>query len=341
MIELRLTHKELNCFFRIYNQPSPYFTNLLSQHIMLQFVQIYIGASQHSCTTLCLPCLSDSLLILALPICFLQIWRYMNEEVYLLEEQKVSSVRTNVTIRALQYCKDSFFLLLLNIVWVEALEHGTEPATALDWCTSLTWIKWIKSGFLVNKRDCLRTIFLKIQLRGLLQKNDAELGGLYGNLTGLARKFPPLVTFYSYHRTVACRPYFIDWSTIETLLPCDDEYWYASNPIASGPLKPDPSETWKSLQDSPNQSAHAWFLLANHLMSCAHTALLRRDGTDRLSPETLALLESASACFEMALPTEFQDDMPLQFTEESRTRDNWVVCLHLMHQGYSTVVNQR
>jgi hypothetical protein len=71
--------------------------------------------------------------------------------------------------------------------------------------------------------------------------------------------------------TVRRCPTGVDWSQIETLLPVEDEYWFAGKPQTSCFLEPDPVLRCKVLQETGNHSPKAWFIVINSLMKDAQS----------------------------------------------------------------------
>ncbi|KXL51454.1 MAG: hypothetical protein FE78DRAFT_199048 [Acidomyces sp. 'richmondensis'] len=66
--------------------------------------------------------------------------------------------------------------------------------------------------------------------------------------------------------TVRRLPNAIDWQLNRTLLPVDDDAWFARQPQVSCFLLPDPSDRWKALVSSGTSSAKAWFIVLNSIM---------------------------------------------------------------------------
>lgn len=66
--------------------------------------------------------------------------------------------------------------------------------------------------------------------------------------------------------TIRRLPTAIDWAQNSTLLPVSDIKWLEKRPGTSCFLHLDPTLRWKSLVESQNRSAKAWFILVNSLM---------------------------------------------------------------------------
>lgn len=71
--------------------------------------------------------------------------------------------------------------------------------------------------------------------------------------------------------TVRRTPTAIDWRQMEILLPVDNANWFQCLPVPSCFMEADPTQRWKALQESGNQSPKAWFLVINSLMKAAQT----------------------------------------------------------------------
>ncbi|KAL6405326.1 hypothetical protein AUP68_11078 [Ilyonectria robusta] len=72
-----------------------------------------------------------------------------------------------------------------------------------------------------------------------------------------------------YASTIRRTPTGINWTQMEVLLPVSDTYWYLCRPAKSCFFEQDPTERWKALQESGNQSPKAWFIVINSLMKDA------------------------------------------------------------------------
>lgn len=126
--------------------------------------------------------------------------------------------------------------------------------------------------------------------------------------------------------TVLCQPYGIERRNMRVLLPVSDFWWFEGLPTKSSVLLSQPSQTWKSLQGSPDQSARAWYLVSNHLSSCIADAARR---ASRTSPDQVIELESALSCLRLALPPTFQlKDLHIDATNFAES--NWIIATHLM-----------
>ena len=85
-----------------------------------------------------------------------------------------------------------------------------------------------------------------------------------------------------------------------------------------------PESLWKSLRGSPNQTARAWFLLANYLKSEIIVAARQRSSTTIRES-----LEAALCNFKLALPSEFE--LRSFFLDSHVHGDgNWVIATHLI-----------
>lgn len=126
--------------------------------------------------------------------------------------------------------------------------------------------------------------------------------------------------------TVLCQPFGIERRSMRVLLPVSDFWWFEGIPTKSSALLPRPSQTWKSLQSSPDQTARAWYLVVNHVSSCIADAARR---ACRTSPSQVMELESALSCLRLALPASFQlKDLHIDATNVAES--NWIIATHLM-----------
>ena len=69
--------------------------------------------------------------------------------------------------------------------------------------------------------------------------------------------------------TILKRPQAIDKSQINVLLPASDAQWFDNCPISSTFIIRDVANTWRTLQDCPNQDVRAWFLVCTFFMATA------------------------------------------------------------------------
>lgn len=128
--------------------------------------------------------------------------------------------------------------------------------------------------------------------------------------------------------TVLNRPHTIQKAQIKVLLPVSDEKYCSNTPIASAPILHDSMLVWKSLINSPNQDARAWFLVVSFIRALSHDLL-----SVQTSMETVTDFQSALACFSIVLPPSFQlgpDSM--KFCTKNFSSNNWVISIHLMLQ---------
>lgn len=127
---------------------------------------------------------------------------------------------------------------------------------------------------------------------------------------------------------VSSRPVMIDCTRMSVLLPVSDEHWFSDIETRSTRLLSDPGTCWKSLDRTENQSARAWFLVANHLMSLVQSTRQRKEGT---SPEMQIRLENDISCMRLALPPSMSLEADCTNSDSSSVHDrNWVMGTHLM-----------
>lgn len=126
--------------------------------------------------------------------------------------------------------------------------------------------------------------------------------------------------------TLSCQPYGVERGEMKVLLPVPNDNWYRGLPMRSAFINHQPEAVWKSLQGSPNQSARAWCLLANYLMSCIAFAGRK---PSRSSTSTKPGLETAVCNFKLSLPVEFQ--LRSLFLDKNNFEEgNWIISTHLM-----------
>lgn len=162
--------------------------------------------------------------------------------------------------------------------------------------------------------------------------------------------------------TIRRLPTAIDWTQNNTWLPVDDEAWYNGTYQRSCILIVDPAFRWKTLQQTGNTSAKAWFIVINSL---ARNALLfsypqsfstqfnqqedrsksaaRKRPVSELSKDSqmeLDILENALRCVSIALPPRLSyHEQSLTFKEKglmsmqsSRQEESDIYSIHLMIQ---------
>jgi hypothetical protein len=134
----------------------------------------------------------------------------------------------------------------------------------------------------------------------------------------------------NFSSTTACKPFNIDASRMEVLLPISDAAWISNQRPKSALLSPNgPSEIWKSLQGCENQDPHAWYLVCNALLRTAQQMFDRPD----CATEDLKILRSALHCFGLALPPSFSlSGSNMMFDEDNYPEKNWVICTTILLQ---------
>jgi hypothetical protein len=122
--------------------------------------------------------------------------------------------------------------------------------------------------------------------------------------------------------TILKRSQAIDKSQINVLLPASDAQWFDNCPISSTFIIPDVANTWRTLQDCPNQAVRAWFLVCTFFMATAHDMSRKHN----ISEQDLIDFESSRVCFSLLLPVTFSlSSSSLTFTETNFSTSNWVV----------------
>jgi hypothetical protein len=125
---------------------------------------------------------------------------------------------------------------------------------------------------------------------------------------------------------ISKRPYAIDQRRMAVKLPVSDEAWFFNTPVESVVLRTKPAEAWKTLCDSENQDARAWFLVANHLMAFANDIAHANEVVPE--KEKKELTESIT-CYALILPRSYcLDKVP--FTNSNSTESNFIISIHLM-----------
>jgi hypothetical protein len=126
--------------------------------------------------------------------------------------------------------------------------------------------------------------------------------------------------------TLSCQPYTIERSGMKVLLPAPDYNWLCGIPMRSAFIDHRPETVWKSLQGSPNQSARAWFLLANYLKS--HIIWNARRPS-QYATTTKRGLETALCNLKLSLPPDFHL-RSLFLDWENYEQGNWIISTHLI-----------
>lgn len=119
-------------------------------------------------------------------------------------------------------------------------------------------------------------------------------------------------------------PTAIDWAENKAMLPVDDDDWFNRRPRSSCLMELDPTDSWKRLQSSGNESPKAWFIVVNSFMRNAHLLSDRLASYGANGPDQdilaglgnmdaahqydsdpcarLAMLANSLSCFSIALP---------------------------------------
>lgn len=126
--------------------------------------------------------------------------------------------------------------------------------------------------------------------------------------------------------TLSIHPYGIAREEIKVLLPAPNENWLRGVPIQSAFLDHRCESTWKSLVNSPTQSARSWFLVANHIKS---DIILHARRPSRSSAALRQNLEMSLCNFKLSLPSDFQL-RSIFFTDDNHEQNNWIIATHLI-----------
>ena len=129
----------------------------------------------------------------------------------------------------------------------------------------------------------------------------------------------------------ACRPFNLDASRAEVLLPISDSAWLSNQQPQSALLSSKgPSEIWKSLQGCENQDPYAWFLVCNALLRATQQMFDKLDS----NVEDLKILESALHCFDLSLPPKYRCIASnMIFNDHNYPEKNWVLCTTILMQA--------
>ena len=116
-------------------------------------------------------------------------------------------------------------------------------------------------------------------------------------------------------------------SEMKVFLPVSDHHWYSRHPVASSVLDHHLATACKSLEGCPNQSPHAWYLVANQVKSLLAIAAGRQNTS--ISLETFNAFETSVCCLKLILPVHFQISS-LYFTRDNFVDGLWIISTHLM-----------
>ena len=130
---------------------------------------------------------------------------------------------------------------------------------------------------------------------------------------------------------IARRPFNIDASRMEVLLPISDAAWISNQSPKSALLSSNgPSEIWKSLRGCENQNAYAWYLVCNALLRSGQQMFDKVD----CAIEDLKILQSALHCFALSLPPNFRlTGSNMMFDDHNYSEKNWVICTLILLQA--------
>ncbi|KAH0844052.1 hypothetical protein FOPE_08611 [Fonsecaea pedrosoi] len=116
-------------------------------------------------------------------------------------------------------------------------------------------------------------------------------------------------------------------SEIKVFLPVSQDHWYSRQPILSSVLDHCPATAWKSLEGCPNQSPHAWCLVAKQVKSLLAIAAGRRH--TKVSPTDIHEFETSVCCLKLALPVQF-NIQSLYLDRDNFVDGLWIIDIHLM-----------
>ncbi|KAF9884372.1 hypothetical protein FE257_001828 [Aspergillus nanangensis] len=125
---------------------------------------------------------------------------------------------------------------------------------------------------------------------------------------------------------ISGRPFSIDSSHADVLLPVSDAAWFELHPAPSGFISTKGVATaWRSLVDSGNQDPYAWFLISSYLCRIAQEEADKR----HRAPAGLSIVQSVIQCFLLSLPPRLRL-LRQEFGPHSFRDANWVGSIHLL-----------
>lgn len=141
-----------------------------------------------------------------------------------------------------------------------------------------------------------------------------------------------IVQLDSFAAFVGGRPPSIETARADVLLPVSDKAWFGLRPTSSVFIPSGGAATvWSSLVDKENQSAYAWFLVANFICRAAQEELEKRDR----SRYGLTIIQSTIQCFLLGLPPHLRLPKGSMFFEDHNfAENNWILSIHLVIHRY-------
>lgn len=139
-------------------------------------------------------------------------------------------------------------------------------------------------------------------------------------------------------------PTAISWTTNKTMLPVPDSSWFSGVSLSSCYFSCDPSERWKAIEKSGNESGQAWFIVINSykyeaflLLTYPQSCALQFVGSGPKTSETVRkyrdMLINCVHCANLALPQTLSiQEKFLGFRPAERIDDSWRYGIHLMLQ---------
>ncbi|KIW79284.1 hypothetical protein Z517_05896 [Fonsecaea pedrosoi CBS 271.37] len=136
---------------------------------------------------------------------------------------------------------------------------------------------------------------------------------------------------------IGARPFSLDMKRSDVWLPVSDEAWFDLRPVGSAPISSKgPAAAWRSLLDTENKDAYAWYLVGNFLLRSAQEEFEKRDR----SLGNLKILQSAIHCFCLSLPPNLRmKSKNLDFAENSFRDKNWIIAMHFIIHSNNIIVN--
>ncbi|KAE8406399.1 hypothetical protein BDV37DRAFT_280987 [Aspergillus pseudonomiae] len=170
-----------------------------------------------------------------------------------------------------------FYLLSKKYIDQELMDlKAPPPLLLLQAMVLISFHELIESAEGKGWRSLGPLVRIAYELRLHLLDNNADDGSISSNRQlwfvkeERRRVWWAIWELDAFTSTVRRLPAAIDWNQNWTMLPVSDEDWFRGIPRKSCFLIPDPMERVKLLEACGNQSAKAWFIVANSLMRTAH-----------------------------------------------------------------------
>ncbi|KAH8797269.1 hypothetical protein F5884DRAFT_715833 [Xylogone sp. PMI_703] len=131
------------------------------------------------------------------------------------------------------------------------------------------------------------------------------------------------------------QPFAIEMQRLKVCLPVSDDAWFSCTPVSSVSISSEkPLEAWRTLENSPNQSEFAWYLVAHDYMRWAYDYY----ETCLASAEQLHAFLSAIKCLHITLPPNFNLSLSTGFNRTTYGQRNHVLSTHILLQNASSII---